>query len=35
MPLNVPGILVPFQLLVFPRFIIPGIVVKGHIFFDA
>ena len=33
MPLNIPGILVPFQLLIFPRFVVPGIVVKGHIFF--
>ena len=33
MPLNVPGILVPFQLLIFPRFIVPSIVVKGQLLF--
>ena len=29
MPLNVPGILVPFQLLLHPRLVIPSFVVKG------
>ncbi|KAL0579614.1 hypothetical protein V5O48_002386 [Marasmius crinis-equi] len=28
MPLNVPGLLVPFQLLVNPRIIVPGVIVK-------
>ena len=29
MPLNVPGILVPFQLLLRPRLVIPNVVIKG------
>ena len=29
MPLNIPGILVPFQLLIYPRLVIPSMVVKG------
>lgn len=29
MPLNIPGILVPFQLLVYPRLVIPHVFVKG------
>jgi phosphatidylglycerophosphatase GEP4 len=29
MPLNVPGILVPFQLLLHSRLVIPSLVVKG------
>ncbi|KAH9925929.1 HAD phosphatase [Epithele typhae] len=28
MPLNIPGILAPFHLIIFPRLIVPGIVVK-------
>ena len=32
MPLNIPGILVPFQLLLYPRLVIPSILVKGKIF---
>lgn len=30
MPLNIPGILVPFQLLLHPRLVIPSILVKGN-----
>ena len=33
MPLNVPGILVPFQLLLHPRLVIPSFVVKGIYFY--
>lgn len=33
MPLNVPGILVPFQLLLHPRLVIPRLVVKGIYFY--
>ena len=33
MPLNVPGILVPFQLLLHPRLVIPNFVVKGIYFY--
>lgn len=29
MPLNIPGILVPFQLLLHPRLVIPTLIVKG------
>jgi len=29
MPPNIPGILVPFQLLIRPRLVVPSIVVKG------
>ena len=29
MPLNIPGLLVPFQLLVYPRLALPSLVVKG------
>lgn len=29
MPLNVPGILVPFHLLIKPRLVLPGLTVKG------
>ena len=29
MPLNIPGLLVPFQLFINPRIILPGLVVKG------
>lgn len=31
MPLNIPGILVPFQLLIYPRLVIPSLVVKGKV----
>jgi phosphatidylglycerophosphatase GEP4 len=33
MPLNVPGILVPFQLLLHPRLVIPSFVVRGIYFY--
>ena len=33
MPLNVPGILVPFQLFLHPRLVIPSFVVKGIYFY--
>lgn len=29
MPLNIPGLLVPFQLLIYPRLVVPALVVKG------
>jgi hypothetical protein len=32
MPLNIPGILAPFQLLIYPRLVIPTLVVKGTIY---
>ena len=35
MPLNVPGIVAPFQLLVSPRFILPALVVKGLAFLSS
>ncbi|KAF8190811.1 mitochondrial PGP phosphatase-domain-containing protein [Pholiota molesta] len=37
MPLNIPGVLVPFQLLIQPRLVIPGVIVKDirHIDFAA
>ncbi|KAF8648492.1 hypothetical protein AX16_006202 [Volvariella volvacea WC 439] len=37
MPLNVPGILVPFQLLINPRIVLPGLCVKDirHLDFEA
>lgn len=32
MPFNLPGILVPFHLLLNPRLLVPGVVVKGLLF---
>lgn len=32
MPLNIPGILVPFQLLLNPRLVLPTLAVKGEIY---
>ena len=32
MPLNIPGLLVPFQLIFNPRIVLPAIVVKGTVF---
>ena len=32
MPLNIPGLLVPFQLIFNPRIVLPAIVVKGTAF---
>jgi len=31
MPLNIPGLLVPFQLIFNPRIVLPAIVVKGTV----
>jgi phosphatidylglycerophosphatase GEP4 len=29
MPLNIPGLLAPFQLLIHPRIVIPNLIIKG------